>query len=147
LLLAILAPLDGSSALNNEASEAFLVRMEGEWQGEAAITPIGPRPYDIHFVRNPAGVLEGAAGPGAATHHWTFQRDGGDLILRFLSTFEGNRQPIWLKVTGEAEGALVFRAREPEFLKLHVRVGAQECLIRVFHHDRLHVEIRLRRPG
>jgi hypothetical protein len=138
-LAAEVEPLDASRI------DAFLAELEGKWQGQAVITPIGPRPYDIAFRRNGQGHLEGAAEPGGAVHHWAFYREGQSLKLRFLSTFRGNRQPIFLTATARAGGAWIFRATKPDFLEVRVRPESQAVTIQVLHHDRLHVEIRLRR--
>jgi len=124
---------------------AFLAAVEGKWEGKAAVTPIGPRPYDITFRRNATGDLEGSAQPGGATHVWTFRQEGRSLQLRFLSTFRGNRQPILLLLQDEVDGEWVFQAVQPVFLKVRIRIETREMVIRVLHHDRLHVEIRLRR--
>ncbi len=81
---ASMAPAAGERALDAADVSAFLGRIQGAWQGEAIITPIGPRPYDISFAPNAAGEIEGAAEPGGAIHTWAFHRDGEDLKLRFL---------------------------------------------------------------
>ncbi|MCK7495774.1 MAG: hypothetical protein MZW92_35985 [Comamonadaceae bacterium] len=114
-------------------------------RGRRVITPIGPRPYDISFASNAAGEIEGAAEPGGAIHTWTFHRDGEDLKLRFLSTFRGNRQPVLLKARGARDSAVIFQALRPEFLSVRIRAETQTLVMRVFHGDRLHVEIRLHR--
>lgn len=127
--------------------DTFLRRIEGAWRGQAAITPIGPRPYDITFTRGPTGALEGTAEPGRAIHHWSFDCADGTLKLRFTSSFRGNRQPLLLMAVGETDGALMFRAAQPDFLAVRIAAGESDVLIQVLHHDRLHVEIRLRRRG
>jgi hypothetical protein len=50
---------------------AFLAAIEGLWVGRARVTPRGPQPYDITFVRTAPMRLEGQAHPGASTHCWT----------------------------------------------------------------------------
>jgi hypothetical protein len=140
-----IAPAAGERPLADAEIASFLDRIQGAWQGQAVLAPIGPRPYDISFARNAAGEIEGAAEPGGATHTWTFHRDGEGLKLRFLTTFRGNREPMLLTARGEWDGTLVFRALRPEFLSVRMRVETQILVIRVFHGDRLHVEIRLRR--
>lgn len=142
---ASMAPAAGERALDAADVSAFLGRIQGAWQGEAIITPIGPRPYDISFAPNAAGEIEGAAEPGGAIHTWAFHRDGEDLKLRFLSTFRGNRQPVVLKARGARDGAVIFQALRPEFLSLRIRAETKTLVMRVFHGDRLHVEIRLHR--
>ncbi len=142
---ASMAPAADERALDAADVSAFLGRIQGAWQGEASITPIGPRPYDISFAPNAAGEIEGAADPGGAIHTWTFHRDGEDLKLRFLSTFRGNRQPVLLKARGARDGAVIFQALRPEFLSVRIRAETQTLAMRVFHGDRLHVEIRVHR--
>ena len=44
---------------------AFLAAIEGPWAGQARVTPIGPRPYDMTFVRTAPRRVEGEAHPGA----------------------------------------------------------------------------------
>lgn len=143
LVLLSITPAAQAQPLDAGRIDAFLAQLEGSWQGQAVITPMGPRPYDITFQRNAQGHLEGAANPGAALHYWTFYREDQVLKLRFLSTFGGNREPIFLTATPEANGAWLFRALRPDFLTVRVSAEPQAVIIQVFHHDRLHVEIRL----
>ena len=145
LALAGLAPGADAGAPDSRRINAFLAGIDGQWQGQAVITPIGPRPYDIDFARNAAGEVEGAAYPGDAIHIWTFYRQGERLRLRFLSTFRGNRQPIFLTASGEVGGTLIFHALQPDFLEIRIEAEPQALAIRVLHHQRLHVEIRLQR--
>jgi hypothetical protein len=51
---------------------AFLAAIEGHWAGQARVTPIGPRPYDMTFVRTAPRQVEGEAHPGASIHYWMF---------------------------------------------------------------------------
>lgn len=146
LLLVAAGPGRADEALSAPVVERFLAGLAGPWRGEAVVTPIGPRPYDIGFAWNDAGELAGAAEPGGATHHWVFRREGDRLLLRFLSTFRGNRRPTLLDAAALRDGGILFRAQEPAFLVLVVRVEGDEALIRVLQDERLHVEIRLRRP-
>jgi hypothetical protein len=149
ILLTLLIPTGlCAQALAPARSEAFLASLAGAWQGQAIMTPVGPRPYDINFQRNTQGHLEGEANPGAAIHYWTFYQENGHLTLRFLSTFAGNRQPLFLQATGEAAaGVIRFRARQPDFLAVHVRPATNAATIRVFLHGQLHVDIRLTKAG
>lgn len=126
--------------------EEFLAMLEGNWVGKAEVTPIGPRPYDITFVRATPVRLEGVANPGGARHFWLFYEEAGDIRLRFLSTFAGNQTPTYLDVIDWSGGAVVFRARNPTFLKVRVQQQGRHLNIDVFHRDRLHVAIRLSRP-
>ncbi len=93
---------------------AFLEALEGAWEGQARVTPVGPRPYDITFVRTASRRLEGHANPGASTHYWTFYEEANTLQLRFLSTFAGNRQPLWLTAIEVRAEAIVFRSPQPD---------------------------------
>ena len=142
---ASMAPAADERLLDASDVSAFLDRIQGAWQGEAIVTPIGPRPYDISFAPNAAGEIEGTAEPGGATHTWSFHRDGEGLKLRFLTTFRGNRDPVLLAARSERDGEVIFQALRPEFLSVRIRAEAQTVVMRVFHGDRLHVEIRLHR--
>ena len=78
---------------------ALLTGLEGSWQGQARVTPVGPRPYDMTYVRRAPSRVEGQAHLGASTHYWTFYAERDLLRLRFLSTFGGNLQPLVLTAT------------------------------------------------
>lgn len=135
-----------AQALRSERIDGFLAALAGEWAGTAVTTPAGALPYDLDFSRRAEGGVEGAANPGAAIHTWTFYREGAHLRLRFLSTFQGNRDPMLLTAQGEIdEGTMVFRAERPALLRVLVKIGEGDATIRVLHHERLHVEIRLSR--
>jgi len=41
-----------------ERRTAFLSAVEGPWEGQACVTPIGPRLYDMTFVRTAPGRSE-----------------------------------------------------------------------------------------
>jgi hypothetical protein len=140
-----LAALSGHLAAEGRAVPDLLTLLKGAWARQAVITPIGPRPYDLDFRRTPDGHLDGAAQPGGSTHHWSFRRHGDGLVLRFLSTFAGNTDPIWLDAVDARAPEIVFQARHPAFLRVRVRPGPAETWIRIFHGERLHVEIRLTR--
>jgi len=127
-----------------ERRTAFLAAVEGPWEGRASVTPIGPRPYDMTFVRTAPRRVEGEAHPGASIHYWTFYEEDETLKLRFLSTFGGNRQPLFLTATAEHDGAMVFRAPQPGFLAVHVRPQAETLAIQIFLRGNPHVEIHLR---
>ncbi len=129
--------------LTLEHMDAFFTELEGDWRGRAVTTPVGPRPYDIVFLRNASDQLEGAAHPGAAIHYWTFQREDGAIKLRFLTTFGGNRQPLRLKATTEQDNAVIFQATQPNFLRVHVKVLSSKATIRILLRGKPHVEIRL----
>jgi hypothetical protein len=127
-----------------ERRSAFLAAVEGPWEGQARVTPIGPRPYDMTFVRTAPRRVEGEAHPGASIHYWTFYEEDETLKLRFLSTFGGNRQPLFLTATAEHDGVMVFHAPQPGFLAVHVRPQAEMLTIQIFLRGKPHVEIHLR---
>jgi hypothetical protein len=128
-----------------ERRTAFLTAVEGSWEGQARVTPIGPRPYDMTLVRTAPGRLEGEAQPGASIHYWTFYEEEETLKLHFLSTFGGNRQPLVLTATAEHDGMLIFHAPQPGFLEVYVRPQAGTLTIQIFLRGKPHVEIHLRR--
>ena len=125
--------------------DRFLSALEGEWIGRAETTPIGPRPYDISFAETAPGKVEGSVDTGASVHHWTFFDDRGRLRIRFLSTFGGNREPIFLDVDQREGAAILFRAAQPPLLSVRVSPSPEQLRIDVFHWDEPHVEIRLTR--
>jgi hypothetical protein len=127
-----------------ERRTAFLAAVEGPWEGQARVTPIGPRPYNMTFVRTAPRRVEGEAHPGASIHYWTFYEEDETLKLRFLSTFGGNRQPLFLTATAEHDGEIVFHAPQPGFLAVHVRPQAETLTIQIFLRGKPHVEIHLR---
>jgi hypothetical protein len=127
-----------------ERRTAFLAAVEGPWEGQARVTPIGPRPYNMTFVRTAPRRVEGEAHPGASIHYWTFYEEEETLKLRFLSTFGGNRQPLVLTATAEHDGEIVFHAPQPGFLAVHVRPQAETLTIQIFLRGKPHVEIHLR---
>jgi hypothetical protein len=142
----VFIPHAQAQAPRSERIDGFLASLAGQWTGTATTTPLGPLPYDLAFSRCTDNSVHGTANPGAAIHAWTFYRQGAHLRLRFLSTFRGNRDPILLTAESETdEGAMVFRAERPEFLRVLVKVGEANATIQVLHHDRLHVEIYLSR--
>jgi hypothetical protein len=149
LNLVLLVYTPGSAAdvpaLSAERCAAFLDTLAGAWSGQATVTPVGPRPYDMTFTRTLAGGLEGAAHPGASTHFWTFSMAEQTLRLRFLSTFAGNRQPLFLTATAEHEGAVVFRTQPPPVLEVHVKPLSDTLDILIFLRHQPHVEIHLTR--
>lgn len=151
LILGIILTLNAHTAFG-EGDETegwinhFLGSVEGEWVGKAETTPIGPRPYDISFTHTTPGNVEGSVDTGASIHHWTFFDEAGRLRIRFLSTFGGNREPIFLDVDKRESEGILFRAAERRWLSVRVLVSAEQLRIDVFHWDEPHVEIRLTRP-
>jgi hypothetical protein len=149
-LVLCLPPLTGAGEPEiqpptTERRTAFLAAVEGPWEGRARVTPIGPRPYDMTFVRTGPRQVEGEAHPGASIHYWTFYEEDETLKLRFLSTFGGNRQPLFLTATAEHDGVMGFHAPQPGFLAVHVRPQAELLTIQIFLRGKPHVEIHLRR--
>jgi hypothetical protein len=148
-LVLCLPPLTGAGEPvieppTTERRSAFLAAVEGPWEGQARMTPIGPRPYDMTFVRTAPRRVEGEAHPGASIHYWTFYEEDEALKLRFLSTFGGNRQPLFLTATAEHDGVMVFHVPQPGFLAVHVRPQAGMLTIQIFLRGEPHVEIHLR---
>ena len=124
---------------------ALLHRLIGTWQGRAEQTPIGPTPYDIAFSRMGDGAVYGVADPGLALHHWRFLVVDGHLRLRFLSTFRGNKRPMWLYAESLTETAAHFRGRDRDHVTVHVEPGEQDLKLDIFLRDKPHVSIRLER--
>jgi hypothetical protein len=145
-LIGLLAVPVASSAPEGEAG-VFLSAVEGAWQGRAVHTPAGPFSYDIEFAADAAGCSAGVAEPGGVHHRWKFCPAGDRLELEFLSDFGGNDRPMLLPLEGVDAGTLVFHSQTLDFLKVLARIE-QDCLrLQVLHHDRLHVEIHLRRAS
>ena len=120
--------------------------MEGRWVGQADVTPIGPRPYDITFRPTSQGRVEGSTNPSrSSTHYWAFYEENGELRIRFLTTFAGNRDPIFLNAKEWDNAGVLFRATEPTLLSVRVLPTPDRLSIDVYHWDRLHVSIRLKR--
>lgn len=123
----------------------FFERLTGDWRGEAVITPVGPRPYDISFERREPFWMYGQADPGAAIHHWGFYCEDTELRLRFLSTFRGNRDPVLLEAVRITDAGAHFKAQTPAFLEVAVHPGSSRSVIEVLHHGERHVLIELAR--
>ena len=96
ILLLASSSVSYSSCPSSDAQKLLHI-LANEWQGEAVITPLGPRSYDIHFQIRGENWIFGTANPGAALHHWGFYCEDNVLWLRFLSTFRGNTRPILFK--------------------------------------------------
>jgi hypothetical protein len=127
-----------------ERLAAFLTALEGDWKGEATKTPIGPRPYDSNFTRTSPERLEGEAHPGSSTiHYWTFYQEEQTLKLRFLSTFRGNQQPLFLSATEEQDGEMIFHTPQTDFLEVRVKPFLRNVTIQIFLRGQPHVEIHL----
>ena len=127
------------------SAEDFQNRLVGKWSGQATLTPLGPRPYNIDFQFDAEGILKGAANPGASIHHWWFYTDEGRLTLRFLSTFADNQTPTYLYGTQIDPATYRFHAEHPDFLSLTMKLRPTQIAVDIFHHDNPHVSIRLER--
>lgn len=146
LLIGLLAVPVANPAPEGEAG-AFLSAVAGAWAGRAVRTPAGPFSYDIEFAADAAGCRSGVAEPGGVHHRWKFCPAGDRLELEFLSDFGGNDRPMLLQLERADAGTLVFHSQTLEFLKVIARIE-RDCLrLQVLHHDRLHVEIHLRRAA
>jgi hypothetical protein len=128
--------------VNRIGPNCFLSALQASWQGRAELTPVGPRPYDITFEGNANGEVNGFTGD-AVVHHWRFYQQDNNLTIRFLSTFGGNTEPVFLHAREWDERGVLFRAKEPELLSVRVSVSSDLLLIDVFHWDEPHVSIRL----
>ena len=105
---------------------------------------MGPRPYDITFRRNPQGQVEGTAQPGDnSTHYWTFYQEDLALKLRFLSTFAGNTQPLYLIAGKIAKNTWIFESAQPQFLEVHVKPRLSTLELEILLHGKRHVVIHL----
>jgi hypothetical protein len=133
-------------SISTERIVAFLTTLEGPWEGKATTTPIGPRPYNSTFKRASPERLEGEAHPGdSVIHYWTFYREDQILKLRFLSTFRGNQQPLFLTATEEKDEAIIFHTQRADFLEVRVKPSPQKVTIQIFLRGKPHVEILLTR--
>ncbi|MGI9293953.1 MAG: hypothetical protein ACR2PS_08210 [Pseudomonadales bacterium] len=136
---------DNGQVLQQSQIQGFLTAMEGPWQGRAVVTPAGPLPYDINFQRTGANTVTGAADPGAAIHHWLFSAQEKSLRLRFLTTFGGNTNPLFLTASTRAGNSFVFNAEQRDDLTVRVTPGREVTDIDVFLRGDAHVQIKLRR--
>lgn len=146
VVLCLLAGTVANAAPESE-TDAFLSSVTGAWQGRAVHTPAGPFSYDIEFSTDATGCISGVAEPGGVHHRWIFCPVADRLELEFLSDFGGNDRLMFLPLEGVDAGTLVFHSQTLDFLKVLARIE-EDCLrLQVLHHDRLHVEIHLRRAG
>ena len=123
--------------------ERHLQILPGFWKGEAIETPVGPMNYDMVFHTCSDGTIAGVAKTGASLHYWQFKPNQGDLRLRFLSTFRGNRNPVLLLPRVSEGETLKFYAPKLKILTLDITFSKTRIDIRIFHHDKPHVHIRL----
>ncbi|MBT3048027.1 MAG: hypothetical protein G8D61_21440 [gamma proteobacterium symbiont of Ctena orbiculata] len=145
LLAALLPAAAWAQCQQGPETRLFFDSISGAWQGEAVTTPVGTLPYDIDFKQRGPFRIYGEADPGAAIHHWDFYCESGELRLRFLSTFGGNRDPLLLESIGITTEEIHFKAREPDFLEVKVRFGDRFSVFEVLHHGERHVLIELTR--
>lgn len=125
--------------------EKYMQDLPGYWAGEAIETPVGSMSYDIFFYTCSNGTIAGVAKTGASLHYWQFKLGEDSLPLRFLSTFRGNRKPTLL-LPWASEGAILkYYAPEQKILTLEITFSKSIINIRVFHHNKPHVHIRLTR--
>ena len=106
-------------------------------------TPVGQRPYDIEFKRIDSKCISGTADNGASLHTWTFCVENTELRLTFLSDFAGNTRPFYFKTIAYDEQFITFMADSHQFMKVQFKRSGKERWIRVIHHGKLHVEIKL----
>lgn len=139
--------LCGAASADPLGTELFLQTLRGEWSGRATVTPRGPLPYDIRFEPAVPGGIAGVADTGEAEHHWHFFADGDGVALRFLTTFGGNDDALYLDSVERDDTGVLFRARRPPYLTLRVEPGPHLTWIRVYLHGESHVVIRLERRG
>jgi hypothetical protein len=140
--------VEGQQEFHPDRYDAFLCMLAGSWKGNATITPVGPRPYDITFVFDDSKRLAGASRPGSvSTHYWTFFVKDNILKLKFLSTFAGNRQPIYLTANAEEAGKWFFNTDDVNFLEVRVHPQKRTTRIQIYIRGEHHVEIELTRPG
>ena len=126
----------------------FIQSVQGNWKGCAVSTPIGPRPYDIHFIKKTSGHIEGVADPGQASdHYWSYQLEEGVLWLKFLSTFRGNEDPTWLSAIERRNNTIVFRSKRVRKLKVEVTLLDNKQNIDIFLNEKPHVSIRLEKSS
>lgn len=122
----------------------FFQSLQGNWKGCAIKTPVGPRPYDIHFEFDGSTNLNGLADPGPVSdHHWSYQLDNDVLWLKFISSFRGNIEPIWLSATENKGMAITFRSKKVQKLKVEVTIINNMQNIEIYLHNKPHVSIRL----
>ena len=127
--------------------DGFFAALPGHWDGRAIETPVGPVDYAINFHVCDQGVIAGVAELNVSDHHWRFWRSDGELRLTFLSTFRGNREPTQLVVSSTEANTIRFHAPELRLLTLSVTLAEPNVDIRVFHHQKPHVYIRLSRSN
>lgn len=126
-------------------TDSFFTALPGAWEGRAYETPVGPVDYPIHFHPCGENVVAGVAELRVSDHYWYFRQSDGELGLTFLSTFRGNREPTELVVSKIEDHTIWLHAPELQLLTLSLTLVEPDIEIRVFHHRKPHVAIRLTR--
>ena len=136
---------DIGTPLSASVIDRFFAALAGSWDGRAIETPVGPVDYAITFHGCDEAVVAGVAELSVSDHYWQFRRSGDELRLSFLSTFRENREPTQLLVSGIEGSTIRFHAPELALLTLSVTLAEPNIDIRVYHHLKPHVYIRLTR--
>lgn len=134
---------DIENAFSNKLVNELFAALPGLWNGQAIETPVGPVGYAMNFHQCGEGVVAGVADTGASFHYWRFWKSDGALRLTFLSTFRGNREPTQLVPNKFEENTIWFYAPELALLTVSITLDESNIDIRVFHHRKPHVYIRL----
>lgn len=149
LLLLGFLPIASQATANpiiQQKIHTLLTELPGTWDGQAIITPTGPVNYDLTFYNCRGNLIAGTARTNASLHYWQFHNNKEGFQLRFLSTFAGNREPVWLIPDKTDQAALHFYAPKLKLLTVTVAVTRQDQVdINVFHYGKHHVHIRLLR--
>jgi len=134
---------DIENSLSVNLANELLTTLPGTWDGQAIETPVGPVAYSINFHRCGEDIVAGVANPGAALHYWRFWQSDGELRLTFLTTFRGNQEPTPLVANRAETRTIWFYAPELALLTVSITLDDPQVDIRIFHHDKPHVYIRL----
>lgn len=129
----------------DDVTGAFFAALPGAWEGRAFETPVGPVDYPIRFHICDTSVVAGVAELKVSDHYWYFRQSDDGLRLTFLSTFRGNREPTELVVSKIEDHTIWLRAPGLQLLTLSLTLLEPDIEIRVFHHRKPHVAIRLTR--
>jgi|GEM_PF-1287916 len=127
----------------NKILHKLFTTLPGNWDGRAIETPIGPVEYAINFYQCDKNMVAGVAELNVSNHHWQFRLVDDELHLTFLSTFRGNQEPIQLRISKAENNTIRFYAPKLALLTLSVTKIDENIHIRVFHHRKPHVYIRL----
>lgn len=126
------------------STSSFLRELVGFWSGRAVQTPVGPRPYNIHFEWLSAQCIYGIANNGFSNHTWTFCLDGKKILnLTFLSDFSGNKTPINFNVFILKKELFIFKADTHQFMEVQISRYGRTRWIKVYHYGKLYVSIFL----